>query len=215
MDAALLTSILVPIAIIQIVGWATPGPNHLTIITASVTAGRRAGMMAAMGIATGALTWSVIAVSGIAVIFEIFPPMYIGLRLIGAVYLFHLGIGAFRSARSGGVFNLEPDESSPATTAPFRTAFLVMMTNPKAVLFFGSILTAFIPPDASPWLLLAIAAQIGLLGALLNAIAALFFSAPAVMRGFQASGFAMSLVFGVLFCGLGILVGYDVLKGLF
>ena len=88
-----------------------------------------------------------------------------------------------------------------------------MMTNPKAVLFFGSILTAFIPPNASPWLLLAIAAQIGLLGAFLNAIAALFFSTPAVMRGFQASSFAMSLVFGVLFCGLGMLVAYDVLHG--
>jgi threonine/homoserine/homoserine lactone efflux protein len=213
MDATSLASILVPIAIIQIVGWAAPGPNHLTIITASVTAGRRAGMWAAMGIAAGALAWSLIAVSGIAVIFELFPAVYVGLRVVGAIYLIHLGIGAFRSARRGGVFNLEPDKSSPATTAPFRTAFLVMMTNPKAVLFFGSILTAFIPPDAALWLLLVIAAQIGLLGALLNAIAALFFSTPAVMRSFQASGYAMSLLFGALFCGLGILVGYDVLQG--
>ncbi len=214
MDPTSLASILLPIAIIQIVGWATPGPNHLTIITASVTAGRPAGLMAAMGIAAGALAWSLIAVSGIAVIFEIVPSMYIGLRIIGALYLIYLGYGAFRSAGRGGVFNLAPDKSSPATKAPFRTAFLVMMTNPKAVLFFGSILTAFIPPDATRWLLLVIAAQIGILGALLNAIAALFFSTPAVMRGFQAASFSVSIVFGVLFCSLGALVGYDILKSL-
>ena len=43
--------------------------------------------------------------------------------------------------------------------------------------------------------------------------AALFFSTPAVMRGFQAAGFAMSVLFGVLFVGLGLVVAWDVLRG--
>jgi pyruvate/2-oxoglutarate dehydrogenase complex dihydrolipoamide dehydrogenase (E3) component len=50
MDTANLLSILFPIAVIQIIGWAVPGPNHLTIVTASVTAGRPAGIKAALGI---------------------------------------------------------------------------------------------------------------------------------------------------------------------
>lgn len=210
MDTSSLAAILMPIALIQFVGWATPGPNHLTIITASVTAGRGAGLRAAMGIATGALVWSFIAVSGIAVVFQLVPPLYFGLRAIGAMYLIYLGINAFRAARRGGVFKLEADTTSPATREPFRTAFLVMMTNPKAVLFFGSILTAFIPPDGPQWLMVVIAFQIGLVGAVLNAFAALFFSSPPVMRGFQAASYAMSLLFGVLFVGLGLLVASDV-----
>ncbi len=212
MDPATLVAILFPIFVIQFVGWATPGPNHLTIITASVTAGRGAGIRAALGIAAGAFAWSVIAVSGIAVIFEVVPELYVGLRLVGAAYLIYLGVNAFLAARRGGVFKLEPDTTSPATTAPFRTAFLVMMTNPKAVLFFGSILTAFIPPDGPRWLMAVIVVQIGMSAAVLNVFAALFFSSPPVMRGFQRASFVMSVLFGLLFCGLGLIVALDVVR---
>lgn len=212
MDASNLISVLFPIAVIQIVGWAVPGPNHLTIISASVTSGRPAGLWAAMGIAAGALTWTVIAISGIAVVFELFPPLYIALRLFGAGYLMYLGVKAFSTARRGGMFSLEATGNSPATYAPFRTAYVVMMTNPKAVLFFGSILTAFIPPESSGLLMIIIAVQIGLLGAILNAIAALFFSSATVMRAFQAASVWMSILFGVLFCALGALVAWDVIQ---
>lgn len=211
MELTLVSSVLLPIALIQIVGWATPGPNHLTIITASVTAGRKAGLMAAMGIAAGALSWALIAVSGIAVVFELFPPLYSVLRGVGAAYLIYLGVNAFRSARRGGVFKLEPDRTSPATVAPFRTAYFVMMTNPKAVLFFGSVLTAFIPPEGSLALMILIVLQMAVLAAILNIIAALFFSHPPVIRGFQAASFSMSILFGLLFCGLGVLVVWDML----
>lgn len=209
MDVSALSAILIPIAVIQFVGWATPGPNHLTIITASVTGGRGAGILAALGIVAGAVAWTLIAVSGIAVVFQLVPALYAGLRALGAVYLIYLGINAFRSARSGGVFNLEADATSPATTAPFRTAFLVMMTNPKAVLFFGSILTAFIPADGSKWLMGAIVVQIAIVGTVLNVFAALFFSSPPIMRGFQSASYFMSLTFGVLFVGLGLMVAAD------
>ena len=214
MIAANLQNILFPIAIIQLVGWAVPGPNHLTIISASVTAGRTAGLRAAMGIAAGALTWSLVAVSGITVVFEWAPSLYVALRLFGAGYLIYLGINALRAARRGGMFDLEASGKSPATYAPFRTAYVVMMTNPKAVLFFGSILTAFIPPESSGWLMIIIAAQIGLLGALLNAFAALFFSSTAVIRAFQASSVWMSVLFGILFCALGALVAWDLTQAI-
>lgn len=214
MTAPALFAVMAPIALIQIIGWATPGPNHLTIITASVTSGRGAGLRAALGIAAGALAWTLIAVSGIAIIFEIFPPLFVGLRLVGAAYLVYLGINAFRAARRGGMFDLHPDTTAPATRAPFRTAFVVMMTNPKAVLFFGSILTAFIPPDGPRWLMLVIVLQVGCLAAVLNAIAALFFSHPPVMRAFQRTGYVTSLIFGVLFCVLGGMVIWDTLPDL-
>ena len=200
METFSLSAVLIPIALIQFVGWVTPGPNHLTIITASVTGGRQAGLLAAMGVAAGALSWSLIAVSGIAVVFELMPSLYTGLRIVGALYLIYLGLLAFRAARKGGVFKLDADETSPAANAPFRTAYLVMMTNPKAVLFFGAILTAFIPPDGPRWLMFVIAIQIGLIGVFLNGFAALFFSLPQVKRAFQAASYSMSLLFQFSVC---------------
>jgi threonine efflux protein len=212
MDAANLLTILFPIAVIQIVAWAVPGPNHLTIITASVTAGRPAGLKAAIGIGAGAFTWTLIALSGIAVLFELVPSLYISLRLFGAGYLIYLGINAFRAVRQGGMFSLGTSSKSPATLAPFQTAYFVMMTNPKAVLFFGSILTAFIPPESSVWLMLIIAVQVGVLGVLLNVCAALLFSSAVFMRSFQAAGIWMSILFGFLFSALGTVVAWDVIR---
>ncbi len=211
MDIGSLLAILIPIAAIQFLGWATPGPNHLMILSASVTSGRAAGIRAALGIAAGAVTWALIAVSGIAAIFELFPKVYSAVRLLGAAYLVYLGIKAFRSARRGGMFDLSVNASAPAVRRPFLSAYLVMMTNPKAVLFFGSILTAFVPADGPPWLMFLIVAQMGALGAGLNIFAALFFSSPVVIRWLRASGFLVSILFGTLFCGLGALVVYEVL----
>ena len=110
------------------------------------------------------------------------------------------------------MFSLEAVGTSPATYAPFRTAYVVMMTKPKAVLFVGSILTACIPPESPGWLMILISAQIGVLGAMLNAVAALFFSSAAVMQAFQAASFWMSILFGLLFCALGALVAWDVIR---
>ena len=215
MEVTNLLNILVPIAVIQIVGWAVPGPNHLTIVTASVTSGRSAGFKAALGIAAGALTWTAIAVSGIAVVFEILPSTYILLRLFGAAYLIYLGVNAFRSAYKGGMFKLDAGTQSPASYAPFRTAYFVMMTNPKAVLFFGSILTAFIPPDSTKWLMAIITVQIGIIGVILNVFAALVFSSAAFIRWFQSAGIWMSILFGILFGALGLIVGWDVVSEFF
>lgn len=212
MDVTGFAAVLFPIFLVQFVGWATPGPNHLTILTAAVTAGRPAGVRAGLGIAAGAVSWALITVSGIAVIFELVPEIFLGLRLTGAAYLIYLGIGAIRSAQRGGVFRLEPDARSPATTAPFRTAYLIMMTNPKAVLFFGAILTSLVPADGSTWLLTAIVVQMGVTGAILNVSTGVFFSSPAVVRWFQNSSTVMSTILGLLFCGLGLFVLFDVLR---
>lgn len=210
MDQSTLIGILLPIAVIQFLGWATPGANHLVIITASVTKGRGAGIRAALGIAAGAVSWALIAVSGIAVVFELYPPLYTGLRLAGAAYLIFLGSKAFRSAQKGGMFDLSVKEGA-TIRAPFRAGYLVMMTNPKSVLFFGSILTAFIPPDGSRWIMLTIVAQMGLQGAILNVIGAYVFSSNRVVSGFRAASFWVSILFGTLFCMLGALVAWEVI----
>ena len=201
MDATSLIVMLTSIAAIQFVGWAVPGPNHLAIISATVSGGRRAGLASAFGIAAGAFTWALLAVSGIAVLFDLFPPLFHAIRIAGAAYLIYLGITALRSIASGGLINIAVSGAKIAPKSPFLTAYTVMMTNPKAVLFFGSILTAFIPQDGPVWLLAAVVIEVGLWGAILNIIAALFFSVPAVMRGFQAAGPVVSLIFGGLCCG--------------
>ncbi len=214
MDAAALFTTFASIAVAQVLGWAIPGPNHLSIVSATVSGGRGAGLAAAFGIAAGALTWALLAVSGIAVLFELFPSIFVTVRLVGAGYLIYLGVRALRSLRSGGMLSMTNVTKTKAQPRPFLTSYLVMMTNPKAVLFFGSILTAFIPPEGSLLLMILIVAQIAILGTALNVCAALFFSTPAVLAGFEKAGPTITVAFGLLFCGLGVWVGYETIHDL-
>ena len=139
MPADILTT-FIAIATINMLAWLTPGPNMLVIISAA-TKSRRDGYVTALGVGFGGVLWGLLAVSGIAIVFELFPKAALALRLFGAGYLIWLGTKAWQSSA--------PAAALPRTTlAPFKTGFMVMMTNPKAVLYFGSILTAFVPPHA-------------------------------------------------------------------
>ena len=60
--------------------------------------------------------------------------------------------------------------------------------------------------------MIIIAGQVGLLGAVLNIFAAIFFSSAVFIRFFQDAGIWMSVLFGVLFSSLGSLVAWDVME---
>lgn len=60
--------------------------------------------------------------------------------------------------------------------------------------------------------MILIVVQIGLLGALLNAFAAFFFSSVTFIRTFQTASVWVSILFGVLFSTLGAFVAYDVVR---
>jgi threonine/homoserine/homoserine lactone efflux protein len=86
------------------------------------------------------------------------------LKLVGAAYLIYLGVQALWKSRRGGKCAEAPaqDEMTADTRAAgvFRQAFLSNVLNPKAALFFVSVLPQFLDPAASGTL------QVLLLGAL-------------------------------------------------
>jgi threonine/homoserine/homoserine lactone efflux protein len=205
MPADLLTTLLA-ISTINMLAWLTPGPNMLVVISAA-TQSRKAGYITALGVGFGGVIWSLLALSGVAIVFELFPTFSLALRLFGAAYLIWLGLKAWRSTA--------PSSAKPrATPTPFKTGLMVMMTNPKAVLYFGAILTAFVPPHAPLWLLLLIIAQGSTQAVLQHFITATLFSAPPVQRWFKASHRLLQRLFGTLYIALGFGVVVDAYRKL-
>jgi len=200
---------LAAIAAINVLGWLTPGPNMLVIIS-NATRSRKAGYVTALGVVSGGFIWALLALSGVAIVFELFPNFIFALRLLGAGYLIWIGTKSIRYA------------SKPAkTTAPaarshqtFLRGFLVVMTNPKAIIFFGSILTALVPANAPPALLAAIIALTLTQGLLQHFITATLFSTPPVQRWFKAAHRSMQRLFGTLYIALGLGVAVDAYKRL-
>jgi threonine/homoserine/homoserine lactone efflux protein len=136
-----------------------PGPDMLYVSTRSLTQGRRAGVISALGIAAGAVVHTLVIASGLAALLRAVPIAYEIVRFAGAAYLIWLGIKALRS-RSGPLTGAPLDRASE--WAVFRQGMITNLLNPKVALFFLAFLPQFTNPGGS------VAAQIVVLGCLFN-----------------------------------------------
>ncbi|WP_456388648.1 LysE family translocator [Profundibacter sp.] len=207
-----LVLILFGIAAVNVLAWLSPGPNTLAMISASISKGRRAGFATALGSSTGGMVWATLTVLGAATVFDLFPRAVFLLRMLGAAYLVWLGVKALRAAWRGQGQALEISQVDYSGWAAFRTGFFVIMTNPKAMLFFGSVFAAFIPENAPIWVLVVIVvfSQAQAFG--MHCITVLVFSSKVVVQRFQLAQRRVNGVIGTLYCGLGLGVAADALR---
>ncbi len=111
---------------------------------------RRLPLMAVIGITCGLLVHTSLVAFGLGLFLTHSPFAFNTIRLLGAVYLFWLGIGAFRAGNS--VLNFENRVSENGRFPLFRIwfqGFCVNILNPKVVIFFLSYLPQFIVSSCS------------------------------------------------------------------
>ena len=126
-----------------LVAIASPGPALVMATHTSASKGRAAGIAAGAGLGLMAGIWTMMALLGLAVIFELFPMLYIGAKILGGAYLMYLAYKAWRYASA------PVDTRSPAVRHAFRQGFLVNLLNPKSLLFAGAVLVAVFPAGIS------------------------------------------------------------------
>ncbi len=83
-----------------------PGPALLYTAAQTISHGRKAGLMAMLGIHIGCYVHVFAAAFGLSAVFKHVPELYVAVKLAGALYLVWLGIGmiplaADRSGRAG------------------------------------------------------------------------------------------------------------------
>lgn len=200
------------IIMVSILAWITPGPNMLAVISASLSSGRRYGLVTGIGLSCGATVWAILAVFGVVVLFELFPTMVQILKLLGATYLIWLGVKALRTSAKGMEALASNVNSEKSLSGAFKTGLLVSLTNPKAAFFFGSILTAFIPTQAPNWFLGAIVLLCFVLAICLHSITATIFSTATAMRMFSRFTRRINAAFGLLFVGMGLTSAYALIR---
>ncbi|MGI5337587.1 LysE family translocator [Streptomyces sp. CA-181903] len=126
-----------------------PGSDSLLVVRTSVAQGRRGGLAAALGILTGCMGWGIATAVGLTALLLASHPVYDTLRVCGAAYLVLLGATALR--RSG-----KPADPGPAKRtalpadrcAAFRAGLGTNLLNPKAGVFYMSLIPQFVPRDA-------------------------------------------------------------------
>ncbi|MET4100418.1 leucine efflux protein [Agrococcus sp. UYP10] len=161
LDAATLAAFTAGVVVIVLL----PGANSLYVATTALRAGRRAGFRATLGVFLGDAILMVLAVLS-AQALSTNPIVFRILTWAGAAYLCWLAIGLVRSAvariaakrrRSAEPAPTENPTHPPTAPnpiiarprlAPFRTALVTSLLNPKAILFFASFFVQFIDPDS-------------------------------------------------------------------
>ena len=156
-----------------------PGPSVTVIIANSLRHGMRAGLWTDAGTQAGLATMLIVLAAGLSTIVNHMGWIFDWLRLAGAAYLIWLGIKLWRG---GGATSLTGASGDGAVrngkgSRFFWQGFLVLWSNPKALLFFGAFIPQFIDPAGSALV------QTLLLGLIFIIVAAVLDSCYALAAG--------------------------------
>jgi homoserine/homoserine lactone efflux protein len=120
-----------------------PGPNVALIVANSVAHGVRTGLVTVAGTASAMVIQLALTVLGMETLLAWMGELFDLLRWAGVAYLLYLAIRAF-SAPETDLTGTRADARPPL--AIWTRGFLVSLTNPKTLLFYGAFLPQFVAP---------------------------------------------------------------------
>ncbi|MEG8277363.1 LysE family translocator [Streptomyces sp. AHA2] len=147
---------------VVLVAYVVPGPDFLVVVRSAAEDPSK-GRAAALGAQTGLCVHMLAAAGGLSVVATRSPLVYDAVKLLGAAYLVYLGVRAVLAARRAV---RERRQGRPGRTDAFGVAgtgdtargrwrsgftqgFLTNVLNPKAALFFLSVLPQFVDGGGS------------------------------------------------------------------
>ena len=150
-----------------------PGPNVTLVIASGLRYGLRAAFITILGTQVGLGVVIAIVGAGLTTLMATMGYWFDWVRFAGAAYLVWLGIKLVRSSGEMSATEAPP----PPRGGFFLQGFLVLLSNPKVLLFFGAFIPQFVDmtQDHLP--------QVVLLGATFTVIAALSDGTYALLAG--------------------------------
>jgi len=126
-----------------------PGPNNFMLMRFGMRHGRAIALASGFGATLSCAIWCALAALGLAALLAAAPWLYKLLRVGGGLYLIWFAIALWRTQAETAA----PEAGGPALRwwPAFWQGFAINMTNPKSVLFFASIFSAYVGPDTPLW----------------------------------------------------------------
>ena len=120
---------------------ASPGTGVLITLTAGLTKGRRAAIVAALGGTLGIIPHMVAAITGLAAVLHASAVAFDVIRYAGVAYLLYM---AWQTLKENGALSIDETPDSRSDFEVIRSAILVNILNPKLSIFFFAFLPQFI-----------------------------------------------------------------------
>ena len=125
----------------------TPGQDTFYILGRGIAQGRRAGVLSALGISTGALAHVTAAALGLSALIASAPYAFTFVKWMRAAYLMYLGFEMLREQDSE-TRDLAATSGSASNREIYLKGALTNLLNPKVALFFLAFLPQFVAPDS-------------------------------------------------------------------
>ena len=152
-----------------------PGPDILFVAAQSVTHGRKAGIVTALGLCTGLTVHTLAAAFGVSAVVYQSAAAFQAVKYAGALYLLYLAWQAWKESGHAPGLGPAPKLRLPAL---YRRGILMNVLNPKVSLFFLALLPQFVTAEAGN-----VPLQMVMLGLIFMVQAIAVFSVVAMLAG--------------------------------
>ena len=121
--------------------WAVPGPVWVALLARALSGGFAAAWPLALGVTLGDLLWPALAIFGMGWVLSVYGEALQILRWIAAATF--AVMGALLIAKSGTLMSADSKLTRPGRLAGLMTGVAAVVGNPKAILFYMTVLPAF------------------------------------------------------------------------
>lgn len=119
----------------------TPGPVWLALMARTVAGGFWSAWPLSLGVAVGDIVWPLLAILGLSWVTSEYEQSLIVLRWVACAFFLWLGWTVIRDA--GKTISTDNRLTRPGIAAGFIAGVVVILSNPKAVLFYLGVLPGF------------------------------------------------------------------------
>lgn len=148
-------TILLTLATVHFLALMSPGPDFALVVQNATRYGRQTGSYIALGLSCGILTHSVLSLTGVSYLVQQHPMLFALLQFSGGSYLLYLGLGALKGLLQRGCASEAPDKAKTthkrihSKRHAFSRGFSTNILNPKALIFFVSLMSSLVPAGMS------------------------------------------------------------------
>ena len=125
------------ILLIHLFALLLPGPDFFIVSSYALKVDFKKALSVVFGVSLAVFIWVVVSLSGLKIVFDVFPLMRILLTLLGASYLLYLAFLLLKNMNQKEDF-----ENLNYTDKPFLRGFITNISNVKALFYFSSIFSS-------------------------------------------------------------------------
>jgi threonine/homoserine/homoserine lactone efflux protein len=127
------------------VGAISPGPSFLLVARNAIGISRRHGFATALGMGSGSLIFSIIALLGLHAVFTAVPLAFVAFKMGGGLYLLYLAARIVLNARHAMPHHNQQGSQQVTLRRVYSVALLTQLSNPKTAIIFAGVFSALLP----------------------------------------------------------------------